>query len=577
MESFGSESYFHSWPSAEIAMLFVILIAVVIFTKSAFIRKAVQKTENFFSHFAQRKKLAVCFLFFAVVLVRLAVLPLLHVPVPGIHDEFSYLLMADTFAHGRLANPTHPMWISFESFHVNWHPTYSSKYPPAQGFVLAVGQVLGHPWIGVLLSDAAMCAAILWMLQAWMPARWALLGAVLAALKLGVASYWMNSYWGGAVAAAGGALVLGGLVRMTRHARVRDALLTGLGIAILANSRPFEGLILCVPAGIYFLWWLAGKTRCQVSMAARLRQAAIPLGLVLLITGLWILHYNKRLTGHALLFPYVLNARTYPTTTFVFQKPAQVIHYNNPQFSFFYDGIVRLQYAGTWDDLERISWEKMTRWAPAFLWMGLLLALPGLPFAFRDRKFSLLRVTLMLVLLASFAVVWSNSHYIAPVTCIIFALIVQSLRHLRTIRVGRLRLGIALSWAVVALLVLDTATAVANRSCDPVPWTCHGITRRAAFENALSRTPGKHLVMVRYERNHDINEEWVYNRADIDAAKVVWARELGEKQDAKLFAYFKDRRIWLVDPDLKNSDLLPYSPRRKDAGEETKTRQPPKP
>jgi hypothetical protein len=533
-------------------------LSVVLFPRPTM--KVLRAIESFFSRFAARKTLVMLVLFVAVIAARLAVLPKLPVPVPGIHDEFSYLLLGDTLAHGRLANPTHPMWISFESFHINWLPTYCSKYPVGQGIVLAVGELLGHPWIGALLSVGVMCAAILWMLQAWLPARWAFLGAVLVALKFGIASYWVNSYWGGAVAAIGGALVLGAMPRIVRNARVREALLLGLGLAILANSRPYEGLFFSLPVGVWFLWWVAGKTASTTSVRDRTRRALLPLCAVLAATLAFMGYYNWRLTGNALLFPHVLNSQTYRSAgLFLWEHAKPPLEYHNQQFEDFYNGWEHEDYQNTWHDIWKVSVEKLRRSASTYFWWGALFLLPGVPFLFFDRKMRLPLIVFLLVSAGFFSEIWSMPHYAAPVTCAVFLLVVQAIRHLRTMKLARRPIGIALSWAVFCLLANDVRSLVSRQVCDPLQWTCQGDPSRAAIAEKLSHTPGKHLILVRYEVDHNLHDEWVYNGAEIDSAKVLWARELDAEQNEKLFAYFKDRQVWLVEPDRDNSELIPYS------------------
>ena len=97
------------------------------------------------------------------------------------------------------------------------------------------------------------------MLQAWVPPPWALVGAILAALRLGILSYWMNTYWCASVAALGGALVLGAWPRLRSSMHPRHGLMLALGLVLLANSRPYEGFVFSIPVAIAMLAWLIAR------------------------------------------------------------------------------------------------------------------------------------------------------------------------------------------------------------------------------------------------------------------------------------------------------------------------------
>jgi hypothetical protein len=65
--------------------------------------------------------------------------------------------------------------------------------------------------------------------------------------------------------------------------------------------------------------------------------------------------------------------------------------------------------------------------------------------------------------------------------------------------------------------------------------------------------------LVHYAPDHEVFEEWVYNAADIDGAKIVRARDIPGRDLKPLLDYYRDRSIWVVDADTLPPRLRPYS------------------
>ena len=511
--------------------------------------------EEHAARFARRKSLTIVSLGLAAILLRIALLPILPVPLPAIHDEFSYLLAADTFAHGRLTNPPHPMWVFFDTFHVLQHPTYASKYPPATGAALALGQLLGHPWIGVLLTMAAMVMAMTWMLQGWFSPPWALLGGVLLLLRLGLFNRWVDSYYNGSVAALGAALVLGAFPRILKSGRTRDALLMGVGVVILACSRPVEGLIFCAPVAVALPLALISKRKPYVGHATL--RVIVPLSLVLALGLAFLAYYNSRVTRNPLQFPYVVYHQQYFNyPAFAWQAPRPPLHYANPQFETFFNVWQRARYPLTWSGWKQRAYA--TFWVWWYVFLGPILTVPFLMSyrLLRDRRMRLPLCQFLLCMIGLLSVVWFQPHYAAPLAATLFVLLVQAMRHLRRLEIKGRPFGICLTRLIVFLVLGWVVIQAGHAARHPlVGWNSY----RARTIQSLEALPGKHLVLVRYGPEHNVHHEWVYNAADIDNSRIVWAREIPGQDVRPLLDYFKDRDVWVVQPDTSPPQLEPYS------------------
>jgi hypothetical protein len=481
------------------------------------------------------------------------------IPEPRIHDEFSYLLAGDTFANGRLTNPAHPCWIFFETFHVNVLPTYCSIYPPGQGLFLALGQfVFGLPIAGVWISFGLACAATCWMLQAYMPPRWALLGAMLAEIRVGFLGswaaqpgYWSQSYWGGVVAMLGGALALGAVPRLMKRHRAWDSMLLGLGLSILAVSRPYEGLALSVPIlAVGAVWGF-----CNPRTIAR---CALPACVVVGAALTVFAYYNDRVSGDPFRLAYQLSAKTYAVVpTFVWQSLNATPEYRHEVIRDYQTRWAGDRYRAK-HSIQGYARDLQTRIADFIgFYLGITLVIPfaTLPSILKHSGPRLLAASCGAVLIALCLTTWFQPHYAAPITAPLFALVALGMRHVRTWHWREHAVGLLFVRAVpityLALLVVAIAEA---RDLPTNSWH----QQRARLVRDLENGGGSHLIFVRYGPKHDCTDEWVFNRADIDGSKIVWARDMGQPANRQIREYFSDRQAWLLEVDAETIRMGPY-------------------
>jgi hypothetical protein len=525
-----------------------------------------QKWANQANRFATKTLWCLVLLGVLPVALRLSMLHTSPIPTALGADDFSYLLLGDTLAHFRLTNPPHPMHRFFETLFILQEPSYSSIYPLGPGLALAFGQLIfRQPWAGIAISTAAFTALCYWMLRAWTKPGWALLGGLLAVIQFGPFSHWMNTYWGGALAAAAGCLVFGSMPRLKDRWRVRDAALLGIGLAIHLLTRPFESIFLALAVIIYFVPVMRDHSK------QLLRSGSIAAFIVLPAIGLMLLH-DKKVTGSWTTLPYAQCRYQYGVPcTFTLQPNPEPHRELTIEQRTAYD-VQSFVHGPNTDTLgsflERLFGR--IRFYRFFFLPPLYLALPAFFWSFRDPKMRYVFGILLLFVVGTNIYPYFYAHYVAGVTCLFLLVTGVSLENLSRLTIAHHVVG---PDAVRVILFLCGAhflfwygvqlSSNQEFAKDLEPYQTwdevnHGDPDGRIGVNAqLAKSPGKQLVFIRYWPKHEVTE-WVYNGADIDRQTVVFARDLGSAENAKLRDYYPDRKPWLLEPDAHPPKLSPY-------------------
>jgi hypothetical protein len=522
---------------------------------------------------AERAGWAMLFFFLLPIALRLALLANHPAPTPEVYDEFGHLLMADTLRHFRLANPPHALPQFFETFFVLQEPTYSSIYPAGPGLVLAIGWTLfGTPWAGVLLGMGAFCALCYWMLRGFATPGWAFAGGLLAAIQFGPLCPWTNNYWGGDVGAAAGCLAFGALPRLRRAPRTRDAVLLGVGLGMHLLTRPFESVFLAAAVALFFApaLWRRGELRGLLKWLPETAMVLLPF---LALT----LFQNKAVTGSWTTLPEALSRYQYGVpASLTFEAQATPHRELTPQQEMDY----RMQRGFRGEKPETLAsyflrLEYRVRYYRFFFLAPLYVALGAFLFRLREPRFLWVAATAALFAMGTNFFPAFQTHYVAGIACLFVLMSVTGLETLGGCRIGGRPAGVDAMMLVAGLcaahflfwygLHLADGWDVSAALRPYETWDAINHTnpeRRIYVNRKLAAIPGKLLVFVRYLPKHIFQDEWVYNAADIDGARVVFARDLGTEANQRLRDYFPDRAVWLLEPDYPVPQVTWFPPPR---------------
>jgi hypothetical protein len=372
------------------------------------------------------------------------------------------------------------------------------------------------------------------------------LGGLLAVMQFGVLSYWVNTYWGGAVSACGGCLVFGALPRIRSFGRMRDGVALGAGLGLQLLTRPFEFAVMLLAVAGYF----ALERRWKLPW----RGVAVAFAPAVLL----MLAQNFAVSGSFTTLPYEVSRYEYGVpTTFTFQPNPEPHRTLTQEQNLDY----RAQSAvhdgpGFWERLvERTGFYRF------FLLAPLYLALPLFLLRLRERRLAWVAATIALFGLADNFYPYFYPHYVAALACLFLLVAIAGLERLAGWSAFGARLIVLLCAAHFIFwygihAMRDENVRLAMSKYETWDYLNEGDPEgRLAIERQLDAIPGKLLVFVHYSSIHGFHE-WIHNAADIDGQRIVRAIDRGGEADEKLHEYYPDRKIYFLEADARPPRLI---------------------
>src|SRR5260370_19779596 len=298
-------------------------------------------------------------------------------------------------------------------------------------------------------------------------------------------------------------------------------------------------MLLCLPVLCFLVWWMRfGKN--PPAAAVLLRRTAVLLTLIVAAAA-WMGYYNYRVFGSPTPLPYTVDRAQYGVA------PYSVWQSQRPEPLYRHEVIRRFYAQQELDGFQKIH--SISGFVPQTLlkaaegilfYAGIVLLVPLIMLrrVLLDRRIRFLVLCVLVSMVGQLVEIFLFPHYLAPFTAAFYAIGLQAMRHLRLWSPGNQPVGMMLVRLTVTLCVVLAGLRLSAEPLHlglagwPGPWASdwHGSDRRsgttrARIESRLEQLPGKQLAIVRYSPDHQPMDEWVYNAADIENAKVLGALE----------------------------------------------------